>query len=84
MDNETLTARQVEVLCAVANTSSQKEAALELLISHSTVKKHMEEIEWRLRVPNATRAVVVALLRGYITLDQLTDEPHDLRRERAM
>jgi DNA-binding CsgD family transcriptional regulator len=52
-----LTAREAEVLCWVARGESNKAIGRRLSISHSTVKKHVENILIRLGVESRTAAV---------------------------
>lgn len=64
-----LTAREVEILDAVAQGNSNKEIAQILAISDQTVKNHMTSILRKLAVNDRTQAVIHALRRGWIKLD---------------
>ncbi len=70
LGSETLTVRQIEVLVAVGRIGARG-AATELFLSEKTIKKHLCEIRWKLRVTTTTRAIIVALQLGYFTLEDL-------------
>lgn len=59
-----LSAREKEVLDLIVRGKSNREIAVELGISESTVKTHVSVILMRLNVSDRTQAVVTALLRG--------------------
>jgi DNA-binding NarL/FixJ family response regulator len=65
---ETLTAREVEVLELVARGSSNADIAAALFISEATVKTHLLHSFAKLGVDDRTAAVVAALERGIIAL----------------
>jgi DNA-binding NarL/FixJ family response regulator len=65
---ESLTAREVEVLNALAKGLANKQIADQLQISEHTVKDHLKHILAKLRVADRTEAVTVALQRGIIHL----------------
>lgn len=67
---ETLSAREIEVLVLVARGTSNKGIAKELWISETTVKSHMLHIFEKLDVADRTTAVTTALARGIIRLGQ--------------
>lgn len=67
-DPSGVTAREQEVLRAVAAGLSNKEIARELGISDQTAKNHITNILRKLRATDRTAAVVVALRCGLITL----------------
>ncbi|WP_030163644.1 response regulator [Spirillospora albida] len=67
----TLTAREAEVLNAVADGLSNAEIGRRLVIAEATVKTHLLRIFAKLDVADRTRAVVLALERG------LLDRPRD-------
>jgi DNA-binding NarL/FixJ family response regulator len=67
-----LTPREVEILDAVAQGNSNKEIAQILAISDQTVKNHMTSILRKLAVNDRTQAVIHALRRGWIKLDNET------------
>ncbi|MBO2460065.1 response regulator [Actinomadura violacea] len=61
-----LTAREVEVLNAVADGLSNADIGRRLVIAEATVKTHLLRVFAKLDVSDRTRAVVVALERGLI------------------
>lgn len=63
-----LTAREIDVLGLMAAGKSNREIAEELFVSESTVKFHVNNILGKLQVADRTRAVIVALKRGFIRL----------------
>jgi DNA-binding NarL/FixJ family response regulator len=63
-----LSAREVEVLRAVAQGQSNKIIADELKITEHTVKNHLKSILSKLNADDRTHAVTIALRRGYIDL----------------
>jgi DNA-binding NarL/FixJ family response regulator len=72
-----LTDRHREVLRLTAQGLRAREVADRLWLAESTVKQHLAEVRWRLHAPNTTRAVVVALMLGELSLadvagDQVT------------
>lgn len=66
--DDTLTAREVEVLRRVAAGKSNKLIAAELDISEGTVKTHMKSILPKLDASDRTHAVMIALKRGILDL----------------
>ena len=65
---ETLSAREIEVLVLAARGASNKEIAHRLFISEATVKSHLIHIFDKLKVSDRTAAVTVALERGILQL----------------
>ncbi len=63
-----LSAREREVLDLIVHGKSNKEIAVELGITESTVKCHVSVILMRLNVSDRTQAVVTALQRGLVHL----------------
>lgn len=63
---ERLTARELEVLAAVARGGSNAQIGVELFISEATVKTHLLRVFAKLGVDDRTRAVTVALERGIL------------------
>nr|WP_261568626.1 response regulator transcription factor [Frankia gtarii] len=61
-----LTAREVDVLNAVADGLSNPEIGERLFIAEATVKTHLLRVFAKLDVSDRTRAVVVALERGLL------------------
>lgn len=68
MPNSDLSSREREVLNLILHGKSNKEIAVELGITESTVKCHVSVILMRLNVNDRTQAVVTALQRGLIHL----------------
>ncbi len=62
----TLSAREIEVLRAVASGCSNKIVADRLHISEDTVKGHMKNILAKLQANDRTHAVLIALKRGFL------------------
>lgn len=65
-----LTPREVEILDCVARGNSNKEIARLLSISDQTVKNHITSILKKLSVNDRTAAVVHALKKGWIKMDE--------------
>lgn len=63
-----LTDREIEVLQLLARGNSNKQIALDLLISEHTVKFHVSSIYSKLGASNRTEAVRLGVRRGLITL----------------
>lgn len=63
-----LTRRELEVLELVASGHSNAEIALAIHRTEGTVKVHMGSILRKLRAPDRTAAVTIALRRGFIRL----------------
>jgi DNA-binding NarL/FixJ family response regulator len=63
---DSLTAREIEVLRGVAAGKSNKLIAVQLEISESTVKAHMKSILPKLDASDRTHAVMIALKRGIL------------------
>lgn len=63
---DTLTAREAQVLRSVAQGLGNGDIATQLLISQDTVKGHMRSIMEKLKARNRTHAVAIALQRGII------------------
>jgi DNA-binding NarL/FixJ family response regulator len=66
--DDTLTAREIEVLRRVAAGKPNKMIAVELDISEGTVKTHMKSILPKLDASDRTHAVMIALKRGILDL----------------
>ncbi len=63
---DALSAREIEVLRAVASGCSNKIVADRLHISEDTVKGHMKNILAKLQANDRTHAVLIALKRGFL------------------
>ena len=68
-----LSNREMEILNLITRGMSNKEVALELGISHQTVKNHMTSILRKLAVNDRTQAAVYALRKGWIRLYDVSD-----------
>jgi DNA-binding NarL/FixJ family response regulator len=64
--NESLSAREREVLALVARGTSNREIARELFISEATVKTHLTHLYAKLGVKDRAAAVAVAYDRGIL------------------
>ncbi|MDO8836048.1 MAG: response regulator transcription factor [Vicinamibacterales bacterium] len=69
--SDDLTAREVEVLRRLALGRSNKEIASELFVGEDTVKTHVSHVFAKLHVENRSQAVVQALKRGLVSLEEL-------------
>ena len=67
-----LTPREVEVLRQLALGLSNKEIAHVLSISEETVKSHVGNVLGKLQVENRSQAIVQALKRRLVTLEELS------------
>jgi DNA-binding NarL/FixJ family response regulator len=65
---KTLSDRELEVLALIAKGTSNKEIAITLSITESTVKTHIQSIFNKLEVNDRTEAVTEALRQGIIHL----------------
>lgn len=66
--DDTLTAREIEILKLIAGGHSNKLAADRLQIREDTVKAHVTNILAKLNASDRTHAVTIALQRGYFEL----------------
>ena len=66
MYQETLTARETDILRRVASCHSNKSVAAALNISEETVKGHMKSILGKLDASDRTHAVLIAIKRGIL------------------
>ena len=67
--DDSLTAREIQVLQQVATGNANKVIADKLLISEDTVKAHMKSILSKLGANDRTHAVTIAARRGFLDLD---------------
>jgi DNA-binding NarL/FixJ family response regulator len=65
-----LSDREMEVLESVVRGMSNKEIAINLGISHQTVKNHVTSILRKFSVEDRTQAVVYALKHGWVKLEK--------------
>jgi two-component system NarL family response regulator len=63
-----LSARETEVLRLIAMGRANKEIAVELALGEATVKTHIRHILDKLKAPDRTRAVTLAIERGLIRI----------------
>jgi DNA-binding NarL/FixJ family response regulator len=70
-DPEALTARETEVLRHMALGLSNREIAAALSVSEETVKTHVTHVLAKMNVDNRAQAIVQALKRGIVSLDEL-------------
>jgi len=66
--DESLTAREIDVLSRVAGGNRNRDIAEQLSISEETVKVHMKHIMDKLGASDRTQAVAIAIRRGIIQL----------------
>jgi DNA-binding NarL/FixJ family response regulator len=71
MGTEELTPSEVDVLEQIVNGMSNKEIALELVISEATVKTHINSLLGKLGVTDRTQAATVAIQRGIVPLESI-------------
>ena len=69
--NDDLTARERDVLRHLALGQSNKEVAAALAISEETVKTHVAHLFGKLDVENRAQAIVQALKRSLVSLEEL-------------
>ncbi len=69
---EVLTEREIEVLKLATRGLSNQNIANELCVSHRTIQAHMEHIFNKLQVSSRTEAVVHALKKGWIILEDIS------------
>jgi DNA-binding NarL/FixJ family response regulator len=68
-----LSRREMDILQLITRGLSNKQVAVELGISHQTVKNHMTSILRKLAVNDRTQAAVYALRKGWIRLHDADD-----------
>lgn len=66
-----LTVREHEVLRLVAEGLTNKEIGARLAIAEDTVKKHVQNIIWKLRAADRTQAAILAFRLGLLEPDEL-------------
>jgi len=71
MATEELAGREFEVLTLAARGMSNKEIASELTVSERTVQTHLVNIFKKLSVSSRTQAVLYALRKGWLCLEDL-------------
>jgi DNA-binding NarL/FixJ family response regulator len=65
-----LTSREHDVLRGVAEGLTNKEIGARLQISEDTVKKHVQNIIWKLRAADRTQAAILAYRLGLLESDE--------------
>ena len=68
--DDDLTAREIEVLRQVAKGRSNKDIAKALFVSEETIKTHVGHILSKLQIENRSQAIVQALKRGLVSLEE--------------
>jgi DNA-binding NarL/FixJ family response regulator len=66
-----LTERELEVVKALAHGKSNKEIAHSLGISEKTVRNHASNIYKKLHIFDRTQAVIYAIRRGLVDIEEL-------------
>jgi DNA-binding NarL/FixJ family response regulator len=66
-----LTARELDVLRQLAFGHSNKQIAEALFVSEETIKTHVTHVFSKLQVENRAQAIVQALKRGLVSLEEL-------------
>jgi NarL family two-component system response regulator LiaR len=69
--NANLTEREQAVLRQIALGQTNREIAAVLMITEETVKTHVGNILTKLQLAHRTQAVIYALKKGLITLDEI-------------
>ena len=72
-----LSGREMEVLNQMTRGLSNKEIALELGISHQTVKNHVTAVLRKLSLEDRTQAAIYALRRGWVRLHEQDKESQE-------
>ena len=67
---ESLSAREMEILICITRGMSNKEIALNLGISHQTVKNHVTVILHKLGLNDRTQAALYAIQYGWVRLNE--------------
>jgi DNA-binding NarL/FixJ family response regulator len=71
IESFSLTPRELDVLRLLAEGMTNKEIGVKLSIAEDTVKKHVQNIIWKLRAADRTQAAIVAYRSGL--LDPIDD-----------
>lgn len=71
---EQLTRREIDVLKLAAKGLRNKEIADELVLSVRTVQGHLSNIFGKMRVGSRTEAVIMALRKGWLGLEDIREE----------
>jgi len=68
LSDESLTAREIQVLQQIAEGNRNRDVAEQLFISEETVKVHVKHIMDKLGAKDRTQAIAIAVRRGFIQL----------------
>lgn len=68
-----LSRRETEVLKYTAAGNSNKRIAYALSISEKTIKNHMASIMGKLNANNRAHAVVLAIRKGWLNIEEVSD-----------
>jgi NarL family two-component system response regulator LiaR len=71
LSRETLSAREADVLCLLAQGKSNKEIAAGLHIGETTVKTHVSSVLAKLGMASRTQAAIYAVQSGLVSRDCL-------------
>jgi DNA-binding NarL/FixJ family response regulator len=71
VNGDALTARETDVLRQLALGRSNREIAAALTVGEETIKTHVAHVLSKLQVENRAQAIVQALKRGLVSLDEL-------------
>jgi two-component system NarL family response regulator len=70
-----LTDREIDVLKRLATGKTNKEIAVDLMLSDKTIKNHVQKIFYKMKVDDRTKAAIQGIKDGIIDLDQDTTTP---------
>jgi len=73
-----LSPRETEILTQVARGQSNKRIADSLCLSKHTVKNHIYSIRRKLDANDRAHAVVLAMLNGWLKIEDISEEPPPL------
>jgi DNA-binding NarL/FixJ family response regulator len=76
--DDVLSARELEILLLAARGLSNQQIAASANLAEGTVKRHLANIYQKLGVSSRTEASREALLREWITIEEVTDDLDDL------
>ena len=69
MSRDAMTARELEILTHMSKGRRNREIGEQLNITEQTVKVHVKNILWKLKVEDRVQAILIALRRGLVRLD---------------
>ena len=82
-ENSVLSARELEVLLLAARGLSNARIASSLYLAEGTVKRHLANVYQKMGVQSRGDAAREALLRDWITIEEIRDEGGDAEGERT-